>query len=57
VVYLVQWIYGLIIDKDSAATVVPLHTADNWLHLLLGVGMVGLGIALARTRVGTGRVA
>ena len=29
---------------------VPLNTADNWLHFGLGVGMVGLGIALGKTR-------
>jgi hypothetical protein len=46
----VLWLYGLIIDSDSAANFVPLNTADNWLHLLLGVGMVGLGVALSRTR-------
>ena len=51
VVYLVLWIYGLLIDHDSAANVVPVNTADNWLHLLLGVGMIGLGVALGRTRV------
>jgi uncharacterized membrane protein YhdT len=50
VVYLVLWLYGLIIDNDSAANFVPLNTADNWLHLLLGVGMVGIGVALSRTR-------
>jgi hypothetical protein len=50
VVYLVLWLYGLIIDNDSAANFVPLNTADNWLHLLLGVGMIGIGVALSRTR-------
>jgi hypothetical protein len=29
---------------------VPLDTADNWLHLVLGVGMVGLGVVLGRRR-------
>jgi hypothetical protein len=47
-VYLVLWLYGLLIDHDSAANFVPLNTADNWLHLILGVGMVGLGLALRR---------
>jgi hypothetical protein len=51
VVYLVLWIYGLLIDHDSAANFVPVNTADNWLHLLLGVGMTGLGLALSRTRI------
>lgn len=49
VVYLVLWLYGLVIDHDSAANFVPLNGADNWLHLVLGVGMAGLGLALRRT--------
>jgi hypothetical protein len=49
VVYLLLWVYGLVIDHDSAANFVPLNTADNWLHLLLGIGMIGLGLALGRT--------
>jgi Domain of unknown function (DUF4383) len=48
VVYLVLWIYGLVIDQTSNANFVPVNTADNWLHFLLGVGMVGLGVALGR---------
>ena len=42
---------------DSTANFVPLNTADNWLHLLLGVGMLGLGVLLSRprTRPVTGR--
>ncbi len=48
VIYLVLWLYGLVIDKDSGANFVPLNTADNWLHFVLGVGMVGLGFVLAR---------
>src|SRR4051794_15356204 len=47
-VYLVLWIYGLVVDFDSSANFVPLNTADNWLHLLLAVGMIGSGLALRR---------
>ncbi|MEW1602281.1 DUF4383 domain-containing protein [Streptomyces sp. NPDC093808] len=47
-VYLVLWLYGLIIDHDSAANFVPLNTADNWLHLVLGLGMIALGTLLTR---------
>ena len=56
IVYLVLWIYGLIIDQESNANFVPLNDADNWLHLVLGVGMVALGFVLARsteTRTGS----
>ena len=48
VIYLVLWIYGLIIDKTSDANFVPLNTADDWLHFLLGLGMVLLGVVLGR---------
>ena len=34
--------------RQSRANVVPLNTADNWLHLVLGIGMIALGIVLAR---------
>jgi hypothetical protein len=49
IVYLVLWLYGLLIDLDSAANFVPLNTADNWLHLFLAVGMLALGLAFGRT--------
>jgi Domain of unknown function (DUF4383) len=48
VVYAVIWIYGLVTDPMSSANFVPLNTADNWLHLLLAVAMVGLGVLLGR---------
>ncbi|MEV4331241.1 DUF4383 domain-containing protein [Streptomyces sp. NPDC049597] len=54
-VYLVLWIYGLIIDHDSAANFVPLNTADNWLHLALGAGMIALGLLLTRRTTLTSR--
>ncbi|MCU1531064.1 MAG: hypothetical protein JWO49_635 [Arthrobacter sp.] len=50
-VYLVLWIYGLITaNTDSPANFVPLNSADNWLHLLLGVVMIGAGFLLSRDR-------
>jgi hypothetical protein len=49
-IYLVLWIYGLVIDQTSSANFVPVNTADNWLHLILGLGMIGLGVALSRRR-------
>jgi hypothetical protein len=50
VVYAVLWIYGLVIDQGSAANFVPINTADNWLHLVLAVAMIGLGVLLGRDR-------
>jgi hypothetical protein len=47
-VYLVLWIYGLLIDKESSANFVPLNTADDWLHFVLGVGMIALGVILGK---------
>ena len=44
VVYLVLTLYGLVVDHDSSANFVPLNTADNWLHLVLGIGMIALGL-------------
>lgn len=49
-VYLVLWLYGLVIDKESAANFVPLNAADDWLHFALGAAMVGVGLALGRDR-------
>ena len=34
--YLVIWLYGLFIDKESGLNFVPLNTADDWLHLATG---------------------
>jgi hypothetical protein len=48
VVYLVLWLYGLVIDHGSDANFVPVNTADNWLHLVLGVGMIALGLLTGR---------
>lgn len=53
VIYLVLWLYGLLIPTDSAANFVPLNTADNWLHLLLGLGMIALGFLGRRSLPGT----
>jgi hypothetical protein len=48
IVYVLLWIYGLVIDMQGAANFVPFNTADNWLHLILGVAMIGLGLWLGR---------
>jgi hypothetical protein len=44
VVYLALWVYGLVVGHESKANFVPVNTADNWLHLALGAGMVVLGV-------------
>jgi predicted transporter len=52
VIYLVLFVYGLVIDHASAANFVPVNSADNWLHLVLAIGMIGLGVALSRSNSG-----
>ena len=47
-VYLVLWLYGLLVDKTSQANFVPVNAADDWLHFLLGAGMIALGVLLGR---------
>jgi hypothetical protein len=54
-VYLVLWLYGLVIDQASSANFVPVNTADNWLHLALGVGMIVLGVVTSRRVTSTAR--
>jgi hypothetical protein len=50
-IYLVLWVYGLVVDQGSDANFVPVNDADNWLHLVLGVGMIALGV-LGRQQAG-----
>lgn len=55
IVYLLLFIFGLVVPHDSAGNFVPLNTADNWLHLILGVVMVGLGLLFGTRSATTGR--
>jgi hypothetical protein len=50
VLYLVLWFYALLVDQQGGPNFVPFNTADNWLHFVLGVGMIGLGVATTRER-------
>ncbi|MFI7582967.1 DUF4383 domain-containing protein [Kocuria sp. M1N1S27] len=40
--YLLLWLCGLLVGEESAANFVPLNSADDWLHLFLGVTMLAL---------------
>ncbi|WP_432494693.1 DUF4383 domain-containing protein [Kineococcus auxinigenes] len=51
--YLGLWVYGLVVAQDAQANFVPLNTADDWLHLGLGAGMVLFGLLMPR-RTSTG---
>lgn len=46
VIYAVLTIYGLLVPADGEANFVPVNTADNWLHLVLTIGLLGAGLAL-----------
>jgi len=52
-IYLVLFLYGLLVGQESDANFVPVNPADDILHLVLGIGMLGLGLALSRSRTGT----
>jgi hypothetical protein len=49
-IYLVLWLYGLVVGQNSGANFVPVNAADDWLHLLLGLGMIALGLITTRRR-------
>jgi hypothetical protein len=44
VVYLLVWLVGLIGGLDW----LPVNKADNWLHFVVGLGMIGLGFVTGR---------
>jgi Domain of unknown function (DUF4383) len=50
IIYLALWLYGLIVGPDSGANFVPMNTADDWLHFVLGLGMIALGFVTTRER-------
>ena len=47
-VYAVLALYGALVDRHSQANFVPLDVADNWLHLVLSITMIGLGVVLGK---------
>ena len=50
VIYIALWLLGLLSGLDW----VPVNDADDWLHFIFGVVMIGLGVAT--TREGPARV-
>jgi hypothetical protein len=44
VAYLALWVLGVV----RAGTWIPVDIADNWLHFLLGLGMLGMGYVASR---------
>ena len=49
VVYLALWLVGVI----GAGGWVPTNTADNWLHFMFGIGLLGLGFVAGRSTART----
>ncbi|MBP2326203.1 hypothetical protein JOF56_006588 [Kibdelosporangium banguiense] len=48
-VYLLLYLYGMLIDLRSGGNFMPVNDADNWLHLVLGTGMIALsGLTLIK---------
>lgn len=52
--YLALWLYGLLVGEESAANVLPVDGADNWLHLGLGLFMLAAGLLLSPVAGGSG---
>jgi hypothetical protein len=46
VIYLVLFVLGIVGGADW----IPANNADDWLHLVLGAGLLGAGLALTRER-------
>lgn len=49
-IYVVLWLFGLVIDKDSSANFMGLNSESDWLHLVLGIALLALGFLVGRDR-------
>ena len=50
VVYVALWVFGLFAVHAPDVNFVPVNEADNWLHIVLAVGMILLGLFVGRDR-------
>jgi Domain of unknown function (DUF4383) len=41
VIYVVLFLYGLLVSEGADANFVPVNTADDFLHLVLAIGLLG----------------
>ncbi|MFB9236454.1 DUF4383 domain-containing protein [Plantactinospora siamensis] len=48
--YLGLWLFGVAVGADTPANIVPLNGGDDWLHALVGGGMLALGALTTRSR-------
>ena len=53
-IYVALWLYGLVIEEDSAANFMGLNNEAHWLHLVLGIAMIAAGYLLSRRVVREG---
>jgi hypothetical protein len=49
VLYVVLFLYGLVVGSNTDANFVPVNNADDWLHLILGVGLLGAWFVTRRS--------
>ena len=52
-IYLVLAVYGAVVGQENSGNFVPVNSADDLLHLVLGLGMLGLGLMGLRARPGS----
>ena len=50
VIYLVLFAYGLLASEGGDANFVPVNDADDWLHLVLGIGLLASWWVAGRER-------
>jgi hypothetical protein len=48
VTYMVLWSVGQFLALDSPVNILPVNSAENWLHLFLGMALIGFGVAFSR---------
>lgn len=48
IVYAILTIFGILVPQDTMANFPPINNADNWLHLVLTVALLALGIGLSK---------
>jgi hypothetical protein len=53
VIYLVLAVYGAVVGQHGSGNFVPVNSADDLLHLVLGLAMLGLGLMGLRARPGS----
>ena len=50
VIYVVLFLYGILVGAGDDANFVPINNAGDWLHLVLGIGLLGSWYVSGRER-------